>query len=159
MNVLWLTAGILFLDQASKYAIKSSLTLYQSIPIIPEFFNLTFVTNSGIAFGINIPGGFIIFKVLHTLMTIGLIWYIWQERKSHPLVRVSLALILAGALGNLIDRLVYGDVVDFLDFMVGDFHWYIFNIADSAVTIGMVIYIYFTFVIENKKTPIAEIPS
>jgi len=159
MNVLWLTAGIFFLDQASKYAIKSSLTLYQSIPIIPDFFNLTFVTNNGIAFGINIPGGFIIFKVLHTLMTIGLIWYIWQERKSHILVRVSLALILAGALGNLYDRLIYGKVVDFLDFMIGDYHWYIFNIADSAVTIGMMIYIYYTFIIENKTPSIPDTPS
>lgn len=153
MNVLWLTAGIFFLDQVTKYAVKNSLSLYQSIPVIPDFFHLTFVTNDGIAFGINVPGGFIIFKVMHALMTIGLIWYIWKEKESHIVVRISLSLILAGALGNLYDRLLFGKVVDFLDFMIGDFHWYIFNIADSAVTVGMILYIYYSFIIEKNNRP------
>jgi signal peptidase II len=65
-------------------------------------------------------------------------------------MRLSLALILAGAIGNLIDRLLFGEVVDFFDFMIGDFHWYIFNVADSAVTIGMFMYLYFSFYVQPK---------
>ena len=126
------------------------MDLYESIPVISDFFYLTFVLNPGIAFGLNIPGGFVIFKILHLLMTVGLIWYMWHERKSHILLRISLAMILAGALGTLADRLLYGEVVDFLHFMLGGYEWYIFNVADSAVTIGMAIFIYFTFIIEKK---------
>ena len=65
-------------------------------------------------------------------------------------MRLSLALILAGAVGNLIDRLLFGQVVDFFDFMIGDYHWYIFNVADSAVTIGMILFLYFSFIIQPK---------
>ena len=68
MNVLWLTASIFCLDQISKYAIKHFMDLYESIPVISDFFYLTFVLNPGIAFGLNIPGGFVIFKILHLLM-------------------------------------------------------------------------------------------
>ena len=76
-----------------------------------------------------------------------------MERKNgHPLIKYGLALILSGAIGNLIDRLLYGKVVDFLDLMIGNFHWYIFNIADSSVTIGMILFIIHSFYIEQKKT-------
>ena len=62
-------------------------------------------------------------------------WMLWKERYSHNLIKIGLSLILAGAIGNMIDRMLYGKVVDFLDIMIGDFHWYIFNVADSAVTL------------------------
>ena len=65
-------------------------------------------------------------------------------------MRLSLALILAGAIGNLIDRLLFGKVVDFFDFMIGNYHWYIFNVADTAVTIGMILYLYFSFFVQPK---------
>ena len=69
----------------------------------------------------------------------------------YPLNKYGLALILSGAIGNLIDRAYFGKVVDFLDFMIGDFHWYVFNVADSAVTIGMIIYIFYS-INEDKMT-------
>ena len=75
----------------------------------------------------------------------------WNEKDGHPLNKYGLALILSGAIGNLIDRAYFGKVVDFLDFMIGDFHWYVFNIADSAVTIGMIIYILYS-IIEDRIT-------
>ena len=81
---------------------------------------------------------------------------LWKERNSHNLIRYGLSLILAGALGNLIDRTIFGKVVDFLDIMIGDFHWYIFNVADSSVTIGMILFILHTILIGENKTIISE---
>ena len=75
------------------------------------------------------------------LLTGFIIGLLWKEREGHPLVKYGLALILSGAIGNLIDRMLFGKVVDFLDIMIGNFHWYIFNVADSAVTIGMILFI------------------
>jgi signal peptidase II len=67
-------------------------------------------------------------------------------------VKFGLALILSGAIGNLVDRIIYGKVVDFLDFMIGDFHWYIFNVADSAVTIGMTLFIYHSVILHKDDS-------
>ena len=141
MNFLWVTVFIFILDQLTKRAVQSSLSLYQSKPIIQDFFHLTYVTNDGMAFGLSMPGGRTILLVLSIMLTIFICWFLWQEREGHNLVRLGLALILAGAFGNLLDRILYGKVVDFLDFMIGDFHWYIFNIADTSVTIGMMVFI------------------
>ena len=80
---------------------------------------------------------------------------LWKERNSHSLIRYGLSFILAGAIGNMIDRMLFGKVVDFLDIMIGDFHWSIFNVADSAVTTGMILFILHTVFIGEKK-PIAS---
>ena len=153
MRILWVTIFIFILDQLTKRAVQSSLNLYQSKPIIQDFFHLTYVTNDGMAFGLSMPGGRTILLILSILLTIFICWFLWQEREGHKLVRLGLALILAGAFGNLLDRILYGKVVDFLDFMIGDFHWYIFNIADSSVTIGMMVFIFHSFFIETRKVP------
>ena len=150
MYILWLTAFVFALDQLTKGAVQSSLSLYQSKPIIQDFFHLTYVTNDGMAFGLSMPGGRSILLILSILLTIFIFWFLWQERNGHALVRIGLALILAGAFGNLLDRVLYGKVVDFLDFMIGDFHWYIFNVADSSVTIGMILFIFHSFFIEYR---------
>ena len=78
-------------------------------------------------------------------------WMLWKERNSHNLIRYGLTLILAGAIGNMIDRILYGKVVDFLDIMIGSFNWYIFNVADSAVTSGMILFILHTIIVGEKK--------
>ena len=150
MRILWLTAFVFALDQLTKRAVQSSLSPYQSKPVIQDFFHLTYVTNDGMAFGLSMPGGRSILLILSILLTIFIFWFLWQERKGHALVRIGLALILAGAFGNLLDRVLYGKVVDFLDFMIGDFHWYIFNVADSSVTIGMILFIFHSFFIEYR---------
>ena len=77
--------------------------------------------------------------------------FLWKEKNGHPLIKYGLALILSGAIGNLIDRMLYGKVVDFLDLMIGNFHWYIFNVADSAVTSGMILFILHTIIVGEKK--------
>ena len=151
MSLYGLIVVIVALDQWSKLAIKNSFKLYQSKPIIQDFFHLTYVTNEGMAFGLSFPGGKHILLVMTILLTGFIVGFLWKERNGHPFVKYGLALILSGALGNLIDRLVYGKVVDFMDVMIGDFHWYIFNIADSSVTIGMALFIIHSMILERSN--------
>ncbi|HCJ84923.1 MAG TPA: signal peptidase II, partial [Acidimicrobiaceae bacterium] len=119
--------------------------------VIQDVFHFTYVTNDGMAFGLSFPGGKHILLVMTILLTGFIVGFLWKEKDGHPLVKYGLALILSGAIGNLIDRLLYGKVVDFLDVMVGNFHWYIFNVADSAVTVGMVLFIIHSFLIEEPS--------
>ena len=151
MQVLWLTAAVFVIDQVTKLAVNHSLDLYESVPVIQNFFHLTHVSNDGMAFGLTLPGGDFSLAVLSLIMSIILGIIFWQERAGHILVRISLALIMAGALGNLVDRLRSGEVTDFFHFKICDYwEWYIFNIADSAVTIGMILFLYYSFFIQRK---------
>ena len=150
MFLLGIIVAIIALDQWSKWAIKTSFNLYQSEPVIQDLLHFTYVTNDGMAFGLSFPGGKHILLVMTILLTGFIIGFLWKEREGHPLVKYGLALILSGAIGNLIDRLLYGKVVDFLDLMIGDFHWYIFNVADSSVTIGMVLFIMHSIIYESS---------
>ena len=153
MGVLFITALIITADQISKLLIKSTMTLYDVIPVIPGFFQLNYITNKGMAFGINLPVGISFFSGISLIITCFLVWILWCERKNNLLMRISLALILGGAIGNLIDRILFGEVVDFFDFMIGDFHWYIFNIADSAVTVGIILMLFYSFLFKPKVQP------
>ena len=150
MYLYGLIAVVIALDQWSKWVIKTSFNLYQSKPIIQDYIHFTHVTNEGMAFGLSFPGGKHILLVKTILLTGFIIGLLWKEREGHPLVKYGLALILSGAIGNLIDRMLFGKVVDFLDVMIGDFHWYIFNVADSAVTIGMVFFIAHSILYERS---------
>ena len=150
MYLYGLIAVVIALDQWSKWVIKTSFNLYQSKPIIQDYIHFTYVTNEGMAFGLSFPGGKHILLVMTILLTGFIIGLLWKEREGHPLVKYGLALILSGAIGNLIDRMLFGKVVDFLDVMIGDFHWYIFNVADSAVTIGMVFFIAHSILYERS---------
>jgi signal peptidase II len=152
MSLLGLIIAVVSLDLWSKWAIKSSFKLYQSKPIIQDFFHLTYVTNDGMAFGLSFPGGKFFLLSLILLLTAFIIGFLWKERNGHPLAKYGLALILSGAIGNLVDRIINGSVVDFLDFMIGNFHWYIFNVADSAVTVGMALFIYHSIILEKKES-------
>ena len=151
-SIIGLIVIIVALDQWSKWAIKTSFQLYETKPVIQDFFHFTYVTNDGMAFGLSFPGGKHILLVMTILLTGFIIGFLWKEKDGHPFVKYGLALILSGAIGNLIDRLFYGKVVDFLDLMIGDFHWYIFNLADSAVTIGMVLFVLHSFLIEESRS-------
>jgi signal peptidase II len=152
MPIYGLIVVIVALDQWSKWAIKTSFNLYQSKPIIQDLLHFTYVTNDGMAFGLSFPGGRHVLLIMTILLTGFIVGFLWKEKNGHPLIKYGLALILSGAIGNLIDRLLYGKVVDFLDLMIGNFHWYIFNIADSSVTIGMILFIIHSVYIEQKKT-------
>ena len=151
MKILFASAIMVFADQISKTVIRSTMTLYESITVIPGFFHITYITNDGMAFGINFPFGIYIFSGISIIFTIMLFWYLWTIKEEGIVIRSGIGLILAGAIGNLIDRLFLGEVVDFLDFMIGDLHWYVFNLADSFVTIGMGIILYDSIVLDKKR--------
>lgn len=132
---------ILALDQYTKYEVERKIPLYQTISVIDGFFNLTHLRNTGGAFGIlaGQKGGVrSLFFIGVALAAVGVILYLFHKAKDHERnLSLSLSLILSGALGNLIDRIRYGEVVDFLDFHLFACHWPAFNIADSAITIGI----------------------
>ena len=151
MKILFVSAIMVLADQISKTVVRNTMSLYESIPVIPEFFHLTYVTNDGMAFGINFPFGIYIFSAISIIFTGFLFWYLWSIKDDEIVVRTGVALILAGAIGNLIDRIFLGEVVDFLDFMIGDFHWYVFNLADSCVTVGLGFVLYDSLILNRKK--------
>ena len=150
------SALIVVVDQITKALTRSEMMLGESRPVIKNFFHFTYITNDGMAFGLNFPGGIYFFTLVSLLMTVFLGWYFWQQKDSHFTLRLSLALILAGAIGNLIDRILFGTVVDFFDFMIGSYHWYIFNVADASVTIGMILYIYNSILKQSAVKPSIE---
>ncbi|MCS5625761.1 MAG: signal peptidase II [Candidatus Marinimicrobia bacterium] len=151
MRILFVSAILVFADQITKGMVRSTMSLYESIPVITDFFHITYVTNDGMAFGLNFPFGIYVFSGVSILFTGFLFWYLWTIQDHGLIIRTGIALILAGAIGNLIDRVFMGEVVDFLDFMVGDYHWYVFNIADSCVTVGMGFVLYDSLILERKR--------
>ncbi|MGQ9685714.1 MAG: signal peptidase II [Thiobacillaceae bacterium] len=135
---LWLTAVVLMLDQASKVAVQAYLAPYQDVVAIAPFFNLVHVHNTGAAFSLfaNQDGWQRWFFLGVALVaSVVILWLLHGTRGRTPFC-IALALILGGALGNVIDRLAYGHVIDFLDFHIAGWHWPAFNMADSAITVG-----------------------
>jgi signal peptidase II len=133
--------GVLLLDQWTKSMVVQKLPLYQKVSVIQGFFDLTHVRNTGGAFGIfgGEKGGLgsILFVVV-SLIAIGAIVFLFLRiKENEKTLAFSFSLILSGAVGNLIDRLRYGEVVDFLDFHLASYHWPAFNVADSAICVGI----------------------
>ena len=151
MKVLFVSAILVLADQVSKTIVVKTMSLYESIPVIQNFFHFTYITNDGMAFGINFPFGYYIFTSLSVLLTLFLFWYLWSVRTHSIVIRLGISFIIAGAIGNLIDRIFLGAVIDFLDFMIGNFHWYVFNLADSYVTVGMVLVLVDSIILEKKR--------
>lgn len=141
---LWLTLLVVVLDQISKDMISSSFALYESMPVINGFFNLTLMHNTGAAFSfLSDAGGWQrwFFICLASGVSIGIFIWIYRLPSEQNWLTASLALILGGALGNLWDRITLGYVVDFLDVYYEKWHWPAFNVADSAITIGAIMLI------------------
>ena len=145
--LIGLVAGaVLVLDQTTKALVLKHLPLGGSIPVIPGFFDLTHVHNPGGAFGF-LSGMSAEFRgllfVAVSLLAVGLILYFyWQTPVRQRFLAVGLSLIFGGAVGNLVDRIRFGIVVDFLDLYAGELHWPAFNVADSAITVGVLIFGY-----------------
>jgi signal peptidase II len=136
---LWLTLLAVLLDQGSKLAIDASMQLYESIPVIP-FLNLTYVHNTGAAFSfLSEAGGWQrwFFSGLALVISIGITVWLAKLQKHETLLAAALSLILGGAIGNLIDRVAYGYVIDFIDVYYGNSHFPYFNIADAAINLGV----------------------
>ena len=138
-----LSIVVIMLDQWSKWLAETSLIPYQPMPVMP-LFNLTLAYNSGAAFSfLSDAGGWQRwFFILLTLVVVVVLFnWLWRMRAEERLHAASISLILGGAIGNLIDRIWLGHVIDFLDVYYGSYHWPIFNIADSAITVGVVLLI------------------
>ena len=142
----WVTA-IVIVDQVTKAIVDRTMPLHDSIPIIDGLFNLTYVRNTGAAFGIfagsheafRLP-----FLITVSVLAIGFIFIMLKRLRASEAGLISaLSLILGGAIGNLIDRILYGEVIDFLDVYWSDYHWPAFNIADSCITIGVAITLFY----------------
>ena len=147
MRIYLLTILVIFIDQISKIWIKQNLAVWETWDVLGSFLRFSHVKNPGIAFGIPVGGYSILVVFLSFAATILIAYLHWQERNNHPLIVNGLGLILGGAVGNLIDRSyiffsrTYEGVVDFIDIGAGGFRWYTFNIADSAVTVGVILYL------------------
>ncbi|PIE65081.1 MAG: signal peptidase II [Desulfobacterales bacterium] len=134
---------VLVLDQVSKFWIVSTFALYEGRAVIPGFFNLVYVTNKGAAFSmlasIESPIRHYFFVIVNSAAAIGLTIAALKMKEIGKRYPLSLALIAGGAVGNLVDRIRFGAVIDFLDFFFGNYHWPAFNVADSAICIGVTI--------------------
>jgi len=145
--VAGLLIAIVLLDQVTKWFVDRSMPLYRSIPVIDGFFDLTYIRNTGAAFGILAGSGAAFrlpFLMLFSFLAIGFIIVMLRrlpERETGLII--ALTFILGGAIGNLIDRFAYGEVIDFLDFYWANYHWPAFNVADSFITIGVTITVYY----------------
>jgi len=138
--------AILALDQITKIYIDTHMTLYESISVVQGFFNITYVRNPGAAFGVlsdASPFMRALFLIGVSVFASGLIvYYIVKMHAKDVLLTYGMSLILGGAMGNLIDRIRLGEVIDFLDVYISSYHWPAFNVADSAVSVGAVILFY-----------------
>ena len=135
---------VVVLDQLTKWMISHSLSYYEEVQVIPGFFNLIYIHNPGGAFGIFAKNQGNLQSMLFILIAVfamGLVLYLYKNTPpEYPVLSVGFALIFGGALGNMIDRIRLGEVVDFIDLYIAHLHWPAFNIADSAISIGMVIF-------------------
>ena len=138
---LWLSLLVVVLDQATKWLAVGLLNPFQPVPLVP-LLNFTLMYNEGAAFSfLSSAGGWQrwFFSIFALVMTLVLVVWLVRLKPHERLTAMALSLVAGGAVGNLIDRVLTGRVVDFIDFYVGDWHWPAFNIADSAITVGVVL--------------------
>ncbi len=154
---LLIAVFVVFLDRLAKWSVERSISLHESIQIIPGFFRITHVENRGAAFGLFADSRsqwkiamLVLFSVVALVIISALLW---KNSHSMSTTGIGLALILGGAVGNLWDRLVSGHVVDFLLFYIGQYQWPAFNVADSAIVIGAGLLV---FEILSTKSPAQE---
>jgi len=136
-----IVSTVVVLDQLTKWLVTGSMRLHESIPVIPDLFSLTYIRNSGAAFGIlaGSHAGFrLVFFGLTSVLALALLGAIYARLSPADWVgQLSVASIFGGAVGNLIDRIRFGEVVDFLDFSLLGHHWPAFNVADATITVGV----------------------
>ena len=144
---LWITALFLIIDQITKQLVVNSFDLYESMNVLP-FFDLRYVQNPGAAFSfLADQDGWQrwFFTIIAAVASVVFLVWLAKTPKNNPLLSVALAFMLSGAMGNLIDRALFGYVIDFLDFHVAGKHWPAFNVADSAIFIGVALMILDSF--------------
>ena len=136
-----ISSALIIIDQYTKFMITLHIPLNYSVKVVEGFFNLTHIRNSGVAFGIfsdqqsELKPYFLIFVSIIAIIAILIIFH--QTGKEKRMVQTALVLIFSGAIGNLIDRVLHKEVIDFIDLFINNQHWPAFNIADSCITIGV----------------------
>ncbi|MAG75681.1 MAG: signal peptidase II [Colwelliaceae bacterium] len=151
---LWLTLLFLVVDQVTKHWVTGTFDLYESVAIMP-YFNLTYVHNEGAAFSfLADQGGWQrwLFAAIATAACVLFTYWMAKTPASNKVLGVGFALMLSGAMGNLIDRVLLGYVIDFLDFYIGNSHWPAFNIADSVIFVGAALMIYDSFTSDSEDS-------
>ncbi len=142
---LWLPLLVVALDQVTKWLVRERVPLHSSVEVIPGFLDFTHVRNTGAAFGflngVDFPGKTLVIAVVAIGALIGVSIYAGTLAREQLAARLGMALIIGGAAGNLIDRIFVGSVVDFVDAYWGTFHFWAFNVADSAITVGVALMI------------------
>lgn len=145
---------VVITDQITKLLIERNLDLGQIITIIPNFFDIHYIRNTGAAFGLmsRLPDSFRLpFLIIVSMIAMLLIGYLFvTAKKERTGYIISLSLVFSGAIGNLIDRVFIGEVRDFVDLHIYNLHWPVFNIADSAITVGIILLTYELLVIEPR---------
>lgn len=156
LRYLWLAGLVLVADQITKYLAVTYLNFAEPLAVMP-YFNLTLVYNYGAAFSfLSDMGGWQrwFFALLAIAVSAGLVVWLSKLRAKPSFEVLGLNLILAGAIGNLIDRVLFGRVTDFLDFYYGSWHYATFNIADMAITLGAVMLVVYEFFLKPKQTKV-----
>jgi signal peptidase II len=156
MILMGVSLLVVALDQFTKFLILQSVRLNDSVPLYPDFLYLTYIQNPGTAFGFmsNMEGVVRIPFFIAITLAAGSIVYMYQRimpQEKH-LSRVGLGLVWGGALGNFLDRILYGKVIDFIDVRYHDYQWYIFNVADSCVTVGLLLLLFEFLQTQGQKT-------
>ena len=159
MLSLFLLLLVVVLDQLTKVWTVKCFALYESMEIIPGFFSLTYLTNKGAAFGflagVDAAWRHYFFLILVSIALVLLLVAWFRMRNDHRFYGPALALIAGGAIGNVIDRVRLGAVVDFLDFYVAGHHWPAFNVADSAIAVGVTLFLLTNVLEERQKKEIS----
>lgn len=157
MNIFIIPIFVILLDQITKIYVKYNFSLYENFDLLGEYIRIFYIENSGIAFGID-TSKYHFFITLLTIIAIFIIlYYFFTVIKEDKLEKYPISFILGGAIGNCIDRILvlfpnsgYNGVVDFIDIGFGSFRWYIFNIADSSITCGVLFYLFIFY--KNQYT-------
>ena len=143
---IWVVIGLVVADQITKALVRRSLELHDSVSIIPDLLSFTRVHNTGAAFGMfntmDFPGKPVVLTLVAGVALAGVAWYASSVPLADRLARLGVAMILGGAIGNLIDRATAGYVLDYVDFYWRGWHFWAFNVADAAISIGVVLMIF-----------------
>lgn len=135
LKFLWITFAIFLIDIATKFVVISHYSLYQSLAMLP-FFSITYVRNYGAAFGLFLGQRWPL-AIMALVISAFIVRFLYKTSKTDYLNNIGFSLVLGGALGNLFDRLYHGYVIDFFDFYINNWHYPAFNVADSAICIGV----------------------
>lgn len=148
--IIWLTLVVILLDMVSKYIVSRLLIVNESVMIIKNFFNITYVRNTGAAFSIFSGNTFLV-MIVSFIIIIGIILYISKNKPSNKIDKISYSLILGGAIGNFIDRIIYGYVRDFIEIDIFGWDYPIFNLADVFVVVGVILLVIATWRGRNDR--------